>query len=58
MGIYLEKYTSMWLRVEPDTDPVYAIEQINSFLSKIGDLQQEDCENSNSERDNPIRDKY
>jgi len=37
--------------VEPDTDPEYAIDQINSFISKIADLQQIDCENPDSERE-------
>lgn len=35
--------------MEPDTDPEYAIDQINSFISKIADLQQMDCENPDSE---------
>lgn len=37
--------------MEPDTNPAYAIDQIDSFLSKIDDLQQMDCENPDSERE-------
>jgi hypothetical protein len=37
--------------VEPETDPAYAIDQIDSFLMTIGDLQQNDCENPDNERE-------
>ena len=37
--------------MEHDTDPAYAIDQINSFLSELGDLQQIDCENPDNERE-------
>ena len=37
--------------MEPDTDPDYAINQIDSFLRNIDDLQQMDYENPDAERE-------